>query len=117
MQGQNDKLSTLLKQWPEIEPRAAFDQDVLRRIRLERAAVAADSAGFGSDFLDRLTARLTSAWGVAAAVAVAVVIGFLLASATSAPDMGDGMIADLPDALRPGSLSGNYVALAEGNFR
>ena len=116
MQEPNDQLGALLKRWPEIEPRAAFDQDVLRRLRLERAAVA-ESAGFGCGFLDRLAARRTSAWGVAAAVTAAVVIGFLLASATSAPDAGDTMIAGLPDALSPDTISGNYVAMVEGRFR
>ena len=116
MQENNDKLSALLKQGPEIEPRAAFDQDVLRRIRVERAA-ATESAGFGLSFLDRLAARLTSAWGVAAAVAAATVIGFLLASATLAPDADDAMIADLPDALSTETISGSYVAMMEGNLR
>lgn len=115
MQEQNDKLGALLKRWPEIEPRPAFDQDVLRRIRLERAAVV-ESAGLDSAFLDRLVSRLTSAWGIA--VAAAIVVGFLLANTTPAPDAGrDPLAAGLPDALRPGTLSGNYVALMGGNLR
>ena len=116
MQEPNNKLSAFLKQWPEIEPRAAFDQDVLRRIRVERAA-ATESAGLGLSFLDRLAAQLTSVWGIAAAVVVATVIGFLLASATSAPDADDTMIAGLPDALSLDTISGNYVAMVEGNLR
>lgn len=114
MQNQNDKqLKTLLKQWPEIEPRPAFDQDVLRRIRLERATAAESARVF-----ERWAARLTSAWGIAAAVTAAVVIGFVLASAT--PEPGDAAVPatdDMSDLLAADSVSGSYVAMLNGGGR
>ena len=115
MQEPNDKLGALLKQWPEVEPRPAFDQDVLRRIRLERAAVA-ESAGLR--LFDFLAARLTSGRGIAAAVAAAVAAGFVLASATPEPeDAAVPSAGGVSEWLAGDSVSGSYVAMLNGGGR
>lgn len=113
MQKQNDKLASLLKQWPGIEPHPTFDQDVLRRIRIERAA-AVMPVGLGFAFLDCLAARLMSLQGVAAAVAAAIVIGFLLACTTPAREMIATEVANHPEVSHLGTLSENYLAMARG---
>ncbi len=114
MQEQNDRLGALLKQWPEIEPRPTFDQDVLRRVRLARA-VTTESATAG--WWGRFVLRLTSTWGIAATVAAALFAGFLLANVTSGLDSSASGAADFPDALQTGTLSGNYVAMMGGDVR
>ena len=113
MQDQNDKLTTLLKQWPEIELRSAFDQDTLRRIRLERAVAAEYASVF-----ECWAVRLTSGWGIAAAVAAAVVVGFVLASETPAPGDATASSTDgMSDLLAADAFSGNYVAMLNGGGR
>lgn len=113
MQKQNDKLASLLKQWPGVEPHPTFDQDVLRRIRIERAA-AVTPVGLGSAFLDFLAIRLISVQGMVAAVAAAIVIGFLLACTTPAREMIATDVTSHPDVSHLGMLSENYLAMARG---
>ena len=118
MQDQNDKLTTLLKQWPEIEPRPAFDQDVLRRIRLADLPSRPACPSTLGQFLDDWAVRLTSGWGFAAAVAVAVMVGFVLASATPAPrDAATASADGVSDLLASDAFSGSYVAMLNGGGR
>jgi hypothetical protein len=114
MQEPNDRLDALLKQWPEVEPRPAFDQDVLRRIRLERARADSASAGF----FDRLALRLTSGWGIAAAITAAVVAGFVWASTTPVPaDAAVPSEDGISELLAGDSVSGSYAAMLNGGGR
>ncbi len=110
MDGDDRQLKTLLKRWPEIEPRPAFDQDVLRRIRLERTKDAGVSGLWA--------ARLTSRWGIVAVVLAAAAVGAVLAGVTPVYGKGDGPAADsVPDLLAEDSVSGSYVAMLNGGGR
>lgn len=108
-----DKLSELLKQWPDLQPRPAFAADVLRRIRLDRHEHAGrtETAGVWGWLWGRTgVARLAA--GTALAIAMLGGAGLALISrpAPAAPSLD----AHAFTLLRPGSVSGNYLAMTEG---
>ncbi len=112
MSQNDDKLRALLKQWPEIEPRASFEADVWRRIRLasanepERVSLA-----------ELLWRRLLwqPAFSVAAALMVSVIIGSS-AGVFTASRHGTAPRAEL-SFLSSGTLAGGYLQLGAERAR
>jgi anti-sigma-K factor RskA len=112
MNHKDNKLSALLRQWREIEPRANFEANVRRRIRLaqngqpERVTLA--------ELLERLMWRPALATA-AAVVVVSSVIGSSAGVLTARPtvSVGSGEL----QFLSAGTLAGGYVRLASEGVR
>lgn len=101
---QNDeKLSALLKQWRDIEPRANFEANVWRRIRLAQAEQPEHVSPI--EFLQRLLWR--PALATAAAVTISVIVGSSagVLSISQRPKVASGEL----DFLSRGSLAGSYL--------
>ena len=116
MKNNPDNLESLLKQWADIEPRPAFDQDVLRRIRLDRqAAVRPGSASAGVwGWLAGWTVPARATAGLVLIVALAGGAGLALLQ-----DRGSESALDRNafGILRPGSVAGGYVLMSGGSLR
>jgi hypothetical protein len=97
MNQNDDKFKQLLGQWREIEPRAQFGADVLRRIR----QAAPEQPGW----LERF--GLQPIWVQAVAMLAGITIG-LHAGLNPAPAAQDAAL------LKPGTLTGNYVSMISG---
>jgi hypothetical protein len=97
MNPSDDKLQQLLGQWREIEPRAQFEADVLRRIR----QTAPQHQGWLEQF------GLQPVWVQAVAMLAGITIG-LHAGLNPAPTEKNGAL------LKPGTLTGNYVSMISG---
>jgi anti-sigma-K factor RskA len=112
MNHKDDKLSALLRQWREIEPRANFEANVRRRIRLaqsgqpERVNLV--------ELLERLMWRPALA-AAAAVVVVSSVIGSSAGVLTARQTVSVGS-SEL-QFLSAGTLAGGYVKLASGGVR
>jgi hypothetical protein len=96
MNPNDDKLKQLLGQWRDIEPRAQFEADVLRRIR--QAEPEPRTPGWFSAPL---------IWANAVALLMGVVVG---AYAGLSPISNRQDVA----VLKPGTLTGNYVSMITG---
>lgn len=112
----DNQLSTLLKQWPAPEPRAALEQDILRRVRLAATAAPAPATG---PLAGLLPAWLQAPWRLATAAGAALALALLTGLATELvlPPPGAAATATrLPgfSLLAPGTVAGNYVALTSG---
>jgi len=92
----DDKLKQLLGQWREIEPRAQFEADVLRRIR-QTVPETRSIGWFNAPLL----------WANAVAVLMGIVVG---AYAGLSPISNRNDVA----LLKPGTLTGNYVSMISG---
>ncbi len=106
-----DKLSNLLRQWPGIEPRPAFEQDVLRRLRLEATRPAA--AGLWSWLPAWLGSPTRLAWGAVLPLILALLVGIvsnhvLPAADTHAPTPYGGL-----SVLDSDTVTGGYIAMLE----
>jgi hypothetical protein len=97
MNPNDDKLKQLLGQWREIEPRAQFEADVLRRIR--------QTAPQRQGWLERF--GLQPIWVQAVAMLAGITIG-LYAGLSPTPTTQDAAL------LKPGTLTGNYVSMIAG---
>lgn len=103
-----DKLQALLKQWHGVAPRPAFEQDVLRRIRLDREQ--GDSAATGVwGWLAGWTGAAKAAAGLALVAAVIGGAGLAFMQENNGDSILDRNAFTL---LRPGSVAGNYVAMS-----
>jgi hypothetical protein len=112
MQDKDPKLSGLLRQWQDVEPRPAFVPDVLRQIRLDAAArTAADEGGvFGfrawfATVLKPLTVTVAAAFVGGVLLGVLSMIGRNASLVPAAATNGFGL-------LRAGTVSGNYVTFS-----
>jgi len=111
MDNRDPQLSELLKQWPDLEPRPAFTHDVLRRIRLEAAQPKP------SVWWNVLSAWLAPTYrlaGVAAAVFMFTFAVGLWSAFRLPPPVGSSPAptGTTFSVLSPGTLTGNYVAMA-----
>lgn len=100
MNQNDDKLKQLLGRWSEIEPRAQFEADVLRRVR----QLTPERPGW----LERF--GLQPAWVQAVAMLAGIVIG-AYAGLSPAP-----MSQDVAQ-LKSGTLAANYVSMISGGAR
>jgi len=106
MSQNNDKLSALLKQWWDIEPRGNFEANVWRRIRLAEAAQPERVTI--AEWLRRLI------WQPSVSVAAAAVIGMSVGlwnglGAVAKPRATAQLEFGLPGES---SLAGGYIRLA-----
>jgi hypothetical protein len=112
MNEHDEKLSALLKQWRDIEPRANFEANVRRRIRLaeteepERVSVI--------ELLLR-NWLYKPAMSIAAAVAVSLILGSSLGVLTS-PRSASVAPREL-GFLSTGTLAGGYLRAAAEHAR
>jgi hypothetical protein len=111
MKQDDDKLSSLLKQWRDIEPRANFEANVRRRIRL--ATTDAPERGGWMELLQRLTRQ--PAFSIAAAVVVGLIVG-MWGGIKSAPQVTNRAGMEL-QFLSSGTLAGSYVSLTREGRR
>jgi len=108
MNGNDDKLKALLRQWQDIEPRAGFEVSVWRRIRANRA-----------DRTDRVTLIEVIGrwlWRPATAVAVTIVASVIIGSSAGALS-GRRAASIMPGELQflgSGTLAGGYVRASSG---
>ena len=111
MNQNDDRLRALLRQWRDIEPRGNFEVNVWRRIQ------TADAARGEQVSLIEAMGRLLwqPAWSVAAAVVVAVAVGFW-GGVASAPRQTDTSRAEL-QFLASGTLSGSYLQMGAKESR
>ena len=112
MNQHDEKLSALLKQWRDIEPKANFEANVLRRIRLAQAPEAERIAGI------ELWRRLFSQPVLvrAAAVIVAGMIVGATAGVVSAPRPLAQAHSDF-GFLSGATLAGGYLKLTSEGGR
>lgn len=104
------RLSTLLRQWKPVEPRAGFDEGVWRLIRSEFAGEPCGQAAFESR---REWWAPDRGWISVAAAAAGIVIG--LGVAFSTPDTRPrGHEAPL---LHSETLAGSYLNMTGGRMR
>jgi hypothetical protein len=103
MTQKDDKLSALLKRWRDIEPRANFEVNVWRRIRLAE-----------SEQPERVSVVESLRWllwrpalSMAAALVVSVIIGSS-AGVLTASRPGGAAHGEL-SFLSPGTLTGGYL--------
>lgn len=111
MSANDDKLSALLKQWRDIEPRGNFEANVWRRIRMAAAQDAPERLSL-VEAIGRLLWR--PAWSVAAAVVMALVVGVWTGIATG--PRRDTSQAELR-FLAPGTLAGSYLEMGTKESR
>ena len=106
MNGNDDKLKALLKQWRDVEPPANFEANVWRQIRAN-ATQPTERIN-----LIELIGRLLwqPAWSMAAALVVAAIVG-IWGGVASAPRHQDTSKAEL-QFLSPGTLAGSYLQMA-----
>jgi hypothetical protein len=105
MNQSEDKLSALLKQWQDIEPKGDFETNVWRQIR------TADSWHPERVSLMEAIGRLLwePAWSVAAALGLAVLVG-VWGGVGSVPYKVDASQSEL-QFLAPGTLAGSYLQM------
>lgn len=116
MNQQDPQLSGLLRKWQDIEPRPAFAQDVLRRMRLATPAPGTAGEETGLRFL--LRRWLPPALRPVALTAAAAFVGGVLFGLTATRPIADSAgERDAPvrfQILQPGTVSGNYLAFTQG---
>jgi hypothetical protein len=96
----DDKFKQLLGQWCDIEPRAQFEADVLRRIRQTKPVQASWLEQFG----------LRPAWVQAMAMIAGVALGAYAGLSPTSPAQNAAL-------LKSGTLAGNYVSMISGGAR
>lgn len=96
----DDKLKQLLGRWREIEPRAQFEADVLRRIR--------QTAPERISWLDQFGLR--PAWVQAVAMLAGIAVGLHAGLGPSPQSQNTAL-------LKSGTLAGNYVSMISGGAR
>ncbi len=101
--GADAELGTLLRQWPAIGPKAAFEADVWRRIRLEAVT---EPAGCWQRLWDWFLPH--PVWAGVATVCLALVAGML------AGVVAPGRTHTNHALLQPGTIAGSYLTLSEG---
>ena len=104
----DDRLDALLSQWKGIEPGAAFEAGVWRRIRV---ASAAEPRGLSLIEMLRDWIVPRPAWSSAIAAAAAILIGIW--AGFSAPPARAGRQAAEP-LLNPQTLAGSYLTMVTG---
>jgi hypothetical protein len=111
MKPNDERLSTLLKQWRGIEPKANFEANVWRQIRAN-ATQPTERIN-----LIELIGRLLwqPAWSMAAAVVVALAVG-IWGGVASMPKLRDTSQAEL-QFLSSGTLAGSYLQMASKEAR
>lgn len=107
MNENDDNLRALLRQWPDIEPRASFETDVWRRLRLAQAAPGL------FDWLQQWT------WRPVLATATAIVLTAAVASSVGAWTATNRASAATNELLfmSAGTLAGGYAKLTTGASR
>lgn len=111
MNERNDKLTALLKQWRDIEPKANFEANVRRRIRL--AQTEAPETVTLAELLRRWL------WQPASSVAAAAVLGLVVGvwgGISSTPRPEKPRYADT-QFLGGETLAGSYLRMASGGAR
>jgi hypothetical protein len=111
MKQNDDKLNVLLKQWRDVEPPASFEANVWRQIRTSRAEQPERVSLV--DLIGRLLWQ--PAWSMAAALAVAAIVG-IWGGVASAPRHQDASKAEL-QFLSSGTLAGSYLQMATKEAR
>ena len=96
----DDKLKQVLGQWRDIEPRAQFEADVMRRLREPATEPAAWATRFG----------LQPAWVHAVAMLAGIAVGVYAG-------LGSNLQSPNTTLLKPGTLAGNYVSMISGGAR
>lgn len=112
MKPNDDKFSTLLKRWRDIEPRADFEANVWRRIRATGQSEQIERVNL-IDLIGRLLWK--PAWSVAAALVVALAVG-IWGGIVSVPHRPDTSKTEL-QFLSPGTLAGSYLQMAAKETR
>jgi hypothetical protein len=102
----DERLSAMLRQWPETEPGSGFEAAVWRRIR---AVPAAQPAGLRDWWFDWFVPHPVRA-GLAV-VSVALAIG--LVAGVAIPGGARTGVHDAHALLHPRTLMGTYLALSE----
>ena len=102
MNGNQDKLRDLLRQWPAIEPGSNFEANVRRQIRL---AAAKPRQSWLTELLWR------PAFAVATAIAISVIIG------SSAGFLSSSRPRAEMQFMSAGTLAGGYARLATEGTR
>jgi hypothetical protein len=111
MNQNDDRLRALLKQWRDIEPRANFEANVWRRIRI--AAAERTERVSLIEIMGRLLWR--PAWAVAATLVVALGVG-VWGGMASASRRLDASRAEL-QFLSSGTLAGSYLQMGAKESR
>ena len=107
----DDQLRDLLKHWKDVEPKASFESNVWRRIRLAEAEETERTT-----IAERLWRSVTQpAWAMATAVIVSVIIGSSTGVVTSRPRAS--VTRGELQFLGAGTLAGGYSKLATGGTR
>jgi hypothetical protein len=112
MKPNDDKFSTLLKKWRDVEPRADFEANVWRRIRATGQSEQIERVRL-IDLIGRLLWQ--PAWSVAAALVVALVVG-IWGGVASVPHQADTSKSEL-QFLSSGTLAGSYLQMAAKESR
>ena len=112
MNGNYDKLHSLLKRWRDIEPRANFEDGVWRRIRASRS-----EQGNSISWID-LIARVVRqpSWSAAAALVLALAVG-IWGGIVSVPHRADTSSKAELQFLAPGTLAGSYLEMSAKETR
>jgi anti-sigma factor RsiW len=109
MNGNDDKLKALLRQWRDIEPKTNFEANVWRRIRLAEQPENRSIIGW----LQRLIWQ--PAFSVVTAIAVAALVG-AWSGTRSAPQSTAQEQSEL-GFLSSGTLAGSYAQLTTRGTR
>lgn len=111
MHQNEDKLRALLKQWRDIEPRASFEANVWRQIR-----VATDQRPEPVSWFEAMGHLLWQpAWSVAVALFLALFVG-VWGGVSSSSGPADTSRAEL-QFMAPGTLAGSYLQGAAKDLR
>lgn len=105
--GADERLSALLRQDPAIEPQAAFEANVWRRIRSETAT---SPIGWWQTMWDWFLPH--PVWAAAATVSVSLFLGAL--AGVAMPGRGRTGPAGNHALLSPWTLAGTYLTVSEG---
>ncbi|OGV74121.1 MAG: hypothetical protein A3K19_23740 [Lentisphaerae bacterium RIFOXYB12_FULL_65_16] len=111
------KLSELLRQWPGREPSPTFEQDVLRRIRLDRAQPDAglDAPGIWGWLPAWLAAPRRAAFAAGCTLVLAFAVGVVGAMVVPAGSDARAIPGTTPfSLLAPGTVAGDYLAMTGG---
>ena len=106
----DDRFRTLLRQWQDVEPQAGFEAAVWRRVQ---AGVPKHAEGGWRNLWDWMLPHPILAGAAAMALAFLVGAAAALVVPASAVEGSVGHHA----LLRPGTVSGTYLALAERRQR
>ncbi len=108
-----DPLSSLLRQWPDLEPGPTFEQDVLRRLRLEATRPAA--AGLWVWLPTWLGSPWRLAWSVVLPLTLALLVGIVSNHVMPVAGTHATTAYGSFSVLEPGTVAGDYLAMMEAH--